>query len=88
MIPVGGVMEWKDVMVLHAVIWRQARRVYNTNHREKHEQKLLDAFKAKNNKNYIEAYVEQNKDFQDTVTDMAKKACTYAEMELEEFNKS
>jgi len=81
-------MEWKDVMVLHAVIWRQARRVYNTEHKDKHEAKLLAAFKAKNNKEYIEGYVEQNKDFQETVTDMAKKACEWIEIELEDFNKS
>lgn len=84
---IDGTLEYPDFLVLRAVIMRQSLRMFKPKRDELNARKL-EAFKAKNQAEYVKIFREGKSAYTTCVNTISKKACEWIELEENNFNLS
>jgi uncharacterized LabA/DUF88 family protein len=82
---IDGTLEYQDFLVLRAIIMRQAWRQFKPERDELNNRKL-EAFKAKNQSEYVKIFREGQLKYQQALVNITKKACEWIELESSNYN--
>lgn len=84
---IDGTLEYQDFIFFRAVVLRQTLRMFQEA-RETLGTKRREAFKAKNQQEYVKLFREQQMAYTKCLQTMTKKACEWIELDLANYNLS
>lgn len=82
---IDGTLEYNDFLVLRAVIMRQSWRMFAPQ-KEELNTKKLEAYKAKNQSDYVRIFREGQQVYNKCLQTITKKACEWIELDAPNYN--
>jgi hypothetical protein len=82
-----GTMQWEAFLVFRSIIMRQACREFGK-YREELNKRKIEAFKARDQPEYVKIFREGQTRFNNAIGSITKKACEWIECEPENYKLS